>query len=70
MNGTQAASGSNLYVPEGYGREGGVEIQGQMPEVLEKGMDWLVDYARREPWAFGAWALGIGFVLGWKLKPW
>jgi hypothetical protein len=33
-------------------------------------MDHLKDYSREHPAAFGLWALGIGFVLGWKLKPW
>jgi len=33
-------------------------------------MDSLKDYARDHPTSFGLWALGIGFVLGWKLKPW
>lgn len=28
------------------------------------------DYARAQPLAFGMWAFGIGFVLGWKLKFW
>ena len=28
------------------------------------------DYARENPLSFAAWAFGIGFVLGWKLKPW
>jgi hypothetical protein len=28
------------------------------------------EYARNNPLRFGMWALGIGFVLGWKLKPW
>ena len=32
--------------------------------------DRLTDYARDRPMEFGLWALGIGFVLGWKLKPW
>jgi hypothetical protein len=27
-------------------------------------------YARDEPVNFALWAFGIGFVLGWKLKPW
>ena len=30
----------------------------------------LEDYARENPLTFAAWAFGIGFVLGWKLKPW
>jgi len=33
-------------------------------------MDNLKDYAREHPTAFGLWAPGAGFVLGWKLKPW
>jgi ElaB/YqjD/DUF883 family membrane-anchored ribosome-binding protein len=28
------------------------------------------DYARANPLSFAAWAFGIGFLLGWKLKPW
>jgi hypothetical protein len=33
-------------------------------------LDRLQDFARENPAAFGLWAFGIGFVLGWKLKPW
>lgn len=32
--------------------------------------DLIQEYARNNPLAFGLWAVGIGFVLGWKLKPW
>jgi hypothetical protein len=32
--------------------------------------DVIQEYARNQPLTFGLWALGIGFVLGWKLKPW
>ena len=28
------------------------------------------DYARHEPLKFAAWVFGIGFILGWKIKPW
>lgn len=28
------------------------------------------EYARREPLKFAAWMFGIGFILGWKMKPW
>jgi hypothetical protein len=27
-------------------------------------------FARDEPVTFALWTFGIGFVLGWKLKPW
>jgi hypothetical protein len=30
----------------------------------------IEDYARREPLKFAAWVFGVGFVLGWKMKPW
>ncbi len=30
----------------------------------------LERYGREKPLAFAAWAFGIGFVLGWKLKFW
>jgi tetrahydromethanopterin S-methyltransferase subunit F len=35
-------------------------------DVLER----LQQYAREKPMAFGLWAFGIGFVVGWRLKPW
>jgi hypothetical protein len=34
------------------------------------GLERVKDYARDEPVKFALWAFGIGFVLGWKLKPW
>jgi hypothetical protein len=33
-------------------------------------LDRVKQYARDEPIAFALWAFGIGFVLGWRLKPW
>jgi hypothetical protein len=33
-------------------------------------VDSIEDYAHREPLRFAAWVFGLGFVLGWKLKPW
>jgi hypothetical protein len=28
------------------------------------------EYARRRPEVVALWCFGIGFALGWKLKPW
>ncbi len=39
-------------------------------QTVRSVVESLEDYAREEPLAFAAWALGIGFILGWKLKPW
>lgn len=33
-------------------------------------LEYLRDYAREKPEIAACWCLGIGFVLGWKLKPW
>ncbi len=33
-------------------------------------IDHLKSYARERPDVAALWCLGIGFVLGWKLKPW
>lgn len=30
----------------------------------------LKQYARDNPGSMALWCLGVGFVLGWKLKPW
>lgn len=31
---------------------------------------YVKDYARHKPEAAALWCFGIGFVVGWKLKPW
>jgi len=43
---------------------------GQFESMACDVFDHVKDYARNHPTEFGLWALGIGFVLGWKLKPW
>ena len=43
---------------------------GTMEGMANDALDWIKDYARENPTSFALWAMGIGFVLGWKLKPW
>lgn len=31
---------------------------------------YIRDYAKEKPDAAALWCFGIGFVVGWKLKPW
>lgn len=31
---------------------------------------YVKEYARENPGTAALWCLGIGFVLGWKMKPW
>lgn len=33
-------------------------------------VDYFKEYARQKPEVAALWCLGIGFILGWKLKPW
>ena len=33
-------------------------------------IQYLTDYAKQKPDVAALWCFGIGFVLGWKLKPW
>ena len=33
-------------------------------------IEYLKDYARERPEIAAMWCFGIGFILGWKLKPW
>ncbi len=43
---------------------------GNLENMASDLVDKIKDYARDQPISFGLWAVGIGFVLGWKLKPW
>jgi hypothetical protein len=52
-----------------------VRQRGQMAErdPAEVGRDviqYLRDYAHENPETAALWCFGIGFILGWKLKPW
>ncbi|QDS99474.1 hypothetical protein [Adhaeretor mobilis] len=33
-------------------------------------VDYAKSYAREKPEVAALWCLGVGFILGWKLKPW
>ncbi len=43
---------------------------GTLDHLAVDALDRLKNYARENPVGFGVWAFGIGFVVGWKLKPW
>jgi hypothetical protein len=32
--------------------------------------EYLREYAREKPEVVALWCFGVGFILGWKLKPW
>jgi hypothetical protein len=39
-------------------------------QVTHDFVEYLKQYARENPGTAALWCLGIGFVLGWKMKPW
>ena len=39
-------------------------------ETGQSALDLLRAYGRERPEIVALWCFGIGFVLGWKLKPW
>jgi len=43
---------------------------GTLENMANDALDRFKAYARENPTSFALWALGIGFILGWKLKPW
>lgn len=40
------------------------------PQICHDVGVYLRSYARSRPGATALWCLGVGFVLGWRLKPW
>jgi hypothetical protein len=43
---------------------------GQQLSPGEAAIEFLREYSRERPEVVAMWAFGIGFILGWKLKPW
>jgi hypothetical protein len=54
------------YAPQPWDRPHG----DHQLSVSEAGLDFFKEYARERPEVVAMWAFGIGFILGWKLKPW
>ncbi len=41
-----------------------------VPSLVNTVTESFQEYARQRPDVVALWCFGIGFVLGWKLKPW
>lgn len=39
-------------------------------ETAKSAFEHFREYGRERPEILALWCFGIGFVLGWKLKPW
>lgn len=46
------------------------DVERQAKQVGGDLVNYLVEYARRNPTRAAMYCLGAGFLLGWKLKPW
>lgn len=44
--------------------------EGSSLEPTHDAVEYLKEYARQRPEVAALWCFGIGFILGWKLKPW
>lgn len=57
-----------------YAKQNRSESNRSLPEQTHHArqdlMRYAREYARENPEAAALWCLGVGFVLGWKLKPW
>jgi len=51
-------------------RSRGESRQQEPAEIGRDLVEYLREYARENPESMALWCFGIGFVLGWKLKPW
>jgi hypothetical protein len=41
-----------------------------LAETAKSAFEHFREYGRERPEILALWCFGIGFVLGWKLKPW
>jgi hypothetical protein len=46
------------------------ELRHDSKQLCQDVMVYFREYARENPEMVALWSLGIGFILGWKLKPW
>jgi len=69
MNSTatgNTAAGNQTY---SYGTPSSYKPSGQL-QPTDDLMEYAMNYARQNPGTAALWCFGIGFILGWKLKPW
>jgi hypothetical protein len=67
------SAGPQEYVGETTGwhpHQGPAPSALQGADACEAAVAFFRDYARERPEVVALWAFGVGFVLGWKLKPW
>jgi len=69
MNSTATGNmgaGNQTYSP---GAPSSYRTFGQL-EPKEDLVQYAMNYAQQNPGTAALWCFGVGFILGWKLKPW
>lgn len=67
---TTKTPSTGMYAPATAGSPASLTEESHLNAWIERTIEGIEDYARREPWAFATCVFGVGFILGWKLKPW
>ena len=60
----------DVKYPENMVSASGVDASNWAETTIQSVVGCIEDYARAKPVSFALWSFGIGFALGWKLKPW
>lgn len=63
---TTTTTQAEINSPRTTGRSAGAEQLRPADDIV----DYLKTYARQKPEVAALWCFGVGFVVGWKLKPW
>lgn len=63
MSDVQQREKQQREAPHELSADGKLQLRRDLPHYLK-------EYARERPEVMALWCFGIGFVLGWKLKPW
>ena len=50
--------------------QAGSKSGGSQLEFRQDLVEYLREYAREKPEVAALWCFGIGFIIGWKIKPW
>lgn len=63
---------TNVNHPSQAPRDSGMQAESlvKLSDAAHDALCAFQAYAKERPDVVALWAFGIGFVLGWKLKPW
>lgn len=54
---------------ESDSHESSAKPMSELKDVADAAFQGFCEYAKSKPETIALWCLGIGFVLGWKLRP-